>query len=87
MTSDESRLQELERQFHSLDVRQTSLETYIKLYAAKTDEQMRLQREQINKMDAKMDGLSAQMHSMSVGFAAGTGAILVAMFVALFFTK
>lgn len=98
MTSDESRLQHLEEQFHSLDVRQTSLETYIKLYASKTDEQMRLQREEMRefkaetkahfaKLDEKMDGLSAQMHNLAMGFSAGVGAILVAMFVALFLAR
>ena len=95
MTSDESRLQELERQFHSLDVRQTSLETYIKLYAAKTDEQMRLQREEMkefkaetnarfDKMDAKIDkvqsDLSAQMHNLLVAGGIGFFTVVVTIF-------
>ena len=87
MAVDDSRLREIEAQIHELDKRQTGFEVRFDMYMRKTDELIRLQREQTDKMDAKMDNLSAQMHSMAVSFEAGTGAILVAMFVALFLTK
>ena len=65
---------ELEEKFANLDVRQTSLETFMKLYAAKTDEQIRLQKEEMrqfkaetsarfDRMDAKIDALSAKFDS------------------------
>ena len=63
---------ELEEKFANLDVRQTSLETFMKLYAAKTDEQIRLQREEMkefkaetsarfDKMDAKIDNMNRDL--------------------------
>ena len=62
---------ELEERFNELDKRQDSFETYMRLYIAKTDEQMRLQREEMkdfkaetsarfDRMDAKIDALSAK---------------------------
>ena len=54
---------ELEEKFANLDIRQTSLETFMKLYAAKTDEQIRLQREQTQRIDEKLDALSAKFDS------------------------
>ena len=56
---------ELEEKFANLDVRQTSLETFMKLYANKTDEQIRLQRERMDKMDEKFDRMDAKIDAMN----------------------
>ena len=59
---------ELEEKFANLDVRQTSLETFMKLYANKTDEQIRLQRERMDKMDEKFDRMDAKIDALSAKF-------------------
>ena len=56
---------ELEEKFANLDVRQTSLETFMKLYANKTDEQIRLQRERMDKMDEKFDRMDAKIDALT----------------------
>ena len=53
MADIESRVNELER-------RQTGFEVRFDMYMQRTDELIRLQREQIQKIDEKIDALSAK---------------------------
>lgn len=60
-----TKLEQLERQFQALDIRQTSLETYIKLYTQKTDEQLRQQREEIKEIRQDIKDFKTQ-HSTDI---------------------
>ena len=62
--TDQERLDKLDQEFHSLDLRQTSLETFMKLYVTKTDEQMRIQREELKKHDERMDRMDEKIDRM-----------------------
>ena len=81
MAVDESRLQEIEKQIHELDKRQASFEVRFDMYMKKTDELIRLQREQTNRLDAKIDKvqteLSAQMHNLLVAGGIGFFTVVV----------
>ena len=55
---------ELEQKFHDLDIRQTSFETYVKAYIAKTDEAIKQQREDIKRHEERMDKLDAKMDKL-----------------------
>ena len=63
--TDQERLDKLEEEFQNLDIRQTSFETYVKLYLAKTDEQLRIQREEIKEIRQDIKDFKVQ-HSTDI---------------------